>query len=103
MLDCYRNAVEIQSLWQAGGPVPDARKAALARTFDMTARAFFQYGLPEFDDAVSRFKAMSGRRFGYPEIAQHASRIAGRGVAISFVKFGAQVAQCFRSLRRGRS
>jgi glycosyltransferase involved in cell wall biosynthesis len=98
MLDCYRNGVEIQSLWQADGPLTEARKAALAGIFDMTARAFFQFGMPEFDDAVVRFKAMSDRRFGYPEIAHRVTQLVGRDVAVSAVAAAAQVARGVRSL-----
>lgn len=99
MLDCYRNGMEIQSLWQADGPLTPAHKAALAGIFDMTARAFFQFGMAEFDDAVVRFKEVSGRRFGYPEIAHRVSRLAGRDVALASVAMGAKLARGLRSLR----
>ncbi len=98
MLDVYRNATEIQSLWQADGSLTPARKTALAGIFDMTARTFFQLGLPEFDDAVARFKAVSGRRFGYPEVAQHVSRLAGRDLAVTALGFGTGLARGVRSL-----
>jgi glycosyltransferase involved in cell wall biosynthesis len=102
MLDCYHNGVEIQALWQADGPLTAPRKAALAGIFDMTARAFFQFGMPEFDDAVARFKVMSGRRFGYPEIAHRVTQLAGRDVAIAAVAAAARVARGVRSLFDGR-
>jgi glycosyltransferase involved in cell wall biosynthesis len=99
MLDVYRNGVEIQSLWQADGPLTPRRKAALAGIFDMTARAFFQFGMSEFDDAVMRFRAMSNRRFGYPEIAHRLSRLAGHDLAVATVAMGVRLARCFRSFR----
>jgi glycosyltransferase involved in cell wall biosynthesis len=102
MLDVYRNATEIQSLWEADGPLTPARKNALAGIFDMTARTFFQLGLPQFDDAVTRFKAVSGRRFGYPEVAQQVSRLAGREVAVTALGLGAELARGVRSLLDGK-
>ena len=98
MLDVYRNAIEIQSLWEADGPLTQARRTALAGIFDMTARTFFRFGMPEFDDTVARFKAVSGRRFGYPEIAYYVTRFAGRDIAVATIEFGAQLARCFRAL-----
>ena len=102
MLDVYRNAVEIQSLWQSDGPLTDTRKAALAGIFDMTARSFFKLGMPEFDDAVLRFKSVSGRRFGYPEVARRVTQLAGRDVAVAAVGTGAQLARGLRSLLAGK-
>jgi glycosyltransferase involved in cell wall biosynthesis len=102
MLDCYRNGIEIQSLWQADGPLTAARKAALAGIFDMTARVFFKFSMSEFDDAVTRFKAMSGRRFGYPEIAQQVTRFAGRDVATAALAAGQQVTRGLRSWLEGK-
>lgn len=99
MLDCYRNGMEIQSLWETEGALTPVRQAALAGIFDMTARAFFQFGMPEFDDAVLRFKAVSGRRFGYPEIAYRVSRLAGRDVALASLAMGAKLARGLRFLR----
>jgi glycosyltransferase involved in cell wall biosynthesis len=98
MLDCYHNAAEIQSLWQADGRLTPTRKAALASIFDMSARAFFQFDMPEFDDAVLRFKAMSKRRFGYPEIAHRVSRFSSRYVAVAVVTAAAQVVRGLRLL-----
>jgi glycosyltransferase involved in cell wall biosynthesis len=83
MLDVYRNAVEIQSLWEADGTLTPPRKRALAGIFDMTARSLFRFHMPEFDDAVNRLKAVSKRHFGYPEIAQRISRLAGHDVAVA--------------------
>lgn len=102
MLDVYRNATEIQSLWEADGPLTQPRKDALAGMFDMTARTLFQLGLPEFDDAVARFKAVSERRFGYPEVAQHVSRLAGRDVAVKALGMGVGLARGVRSLLDGK-
>jgi glycosyltransferase involved in cell wall biosynthesis len=102
MLDVYRNATEIQALWEADGPLTQARKDALAGIFDMTARTFFQLGLPEFDDAVVRFKVVSGRRFGYPEVALKVSRLAGRELAVTALGLGAGLVRGIRSLRDGK-
>jgi glycosyltransferase involved in cell wall biosynthesis len=102
MLDVYRNGIEIQSLWETDGPLTQARKTVLAGIFDMTARAFFQFGMPEFDDAVIRFKAVSERRFGYPEIADRITRFAGRDVAVAAVSVGAQITRVMRSLLDGK-
>ena len=102
MLDCYLNGMEIQSLWETDGALTPVRQAALAGIFDMTARAFFQFDMPEFDDAVLRFKAVSDRRFGYPEIAHRVSRLAGRDVAVATVAAAAQVARGVRSLFEGK-
>jgi len=102
MLDVYRNGIEIQSLWEADGPLTEKRAAALAGIFDMTARTFFQLGMPEFDDAVARLKAVSGRRFGYPEVAYRVSRLAGRDFAVAAVAVGEQVARGLRSLLEGK-
>jgi glycosyltransferase involved in cell wall biosynthesis len=102
MLDVYRNGIEIQALWQADGPLTLARRAALAGIFDMTARAFFSLDMPEFEDAVRHLKAVSGRRFGYPEIAARVTRLAGRDVAVAAVTAGARLARGLRSLRHGR-
>ena len=79
-----------------------ARKAALANIFDTTARTFFQLGMPEFDDAVVRFKAVSGRRFGYTEFAHRVTRLAGRDVAVAAIAAGAQVVRGLRSLLDGK-
>jgi glycosyltransferase involved in cell wall biosynthesis len=102
VLYVHRNAIEIQSLWKADGPLTEERKAALAGIFDMTARAFFRLGMPEFDDAVMRFKAVSRRRFGYPEVAHRVTRLAGRDVAVAAVAAGAHVARGLRSLLGGK-
>jgi len=99
MLDVYRNAIEIQSLWEEDGPLTDARRNALAGIFDMAARSFFQLGMAEFDDAVVRFKAVSGRRFGYPEVAHRVTQVAGRDIAVAAVTAGAQLARGLRALR----
>ncbi|HEX4410975.1 MAG TPA: glycosyltransferase [Xanthobacteraceae bacterium] len=96
--DVFRNGTELQALWEADGPLPQRRKDALAGIFDMTARNFFQLGLPEFDNAVARFKAVSERRFGYPEIAQHVSRLAGRKVALTALGAGVGLARGMKSL-----
>lgn len=101
-LDVYRNGIEIQSLWETDGPLTLQRKSALAGIFDMTAREFFRLGMPEFDDAVVRFKAVSARRFGYPEVAQHVSRLAGREVALAALAFGVELARGVRSLLDGK-
>jgi hypothetical protein len=101
ILDCYRNGMEIQSLWETAGPLTPARYALLAGIFDFTAREFFRLGMPEFDDAVVRFKAVSKRRFGYPEVAYHVNRLAGRGVAVATLALGEQLARGLRSLRDG--
>jgi glycosyltransferase involved in cell wall biosynthesis len=103
LLDVYRNAIEIQSLWESDGPLTNARNAALAGIFDMTARSFFRLGMTEFEDAVLRFRSLSGRRFGYPEIAYRISQVAGRGLAASAMAAGSHVARgllAFRSLRQ---
>jgi glycosyltransferase involved in cell wall biosynthesis len=102
MLDVHRNGIEIQSLWEADGALTAARKAALASIFDMTARAFFRLGMPEFDDAVVRFKALSGRRLGYPEVAHRITRLAGRDVAVAAIATGAQLLRGIRSLLNGK-
>ena len=102
VLDVHRNAIEIQSLWEADGPLREARKVALAGIFDMTARAFFRLGMPEFDEAVMRFKAVSRRRFGYPEVAHRVARLAGRDVAVTAVEVGVQVARGLRFLFEGK-
>ncbi|MFZ0426412.1 MAG: glycosyltransferase [Xanthobacteraceae bacterium] len=102
MLDVYRNGTEIQSLWEAEGPLTQARKDALAGIFDMTARTFFQLGLPQFDDAVLRFKTVSGRRFGYPEVAYKVGRLAGRDVAVTALGLGARLARGVRHLLDGK-
>jgi glycosyltransferase involved in cell wall biosynthesis len=99
MRDVFRNGTEIQTLWEADGPLPQRRRDALAGIFDMTARCFFQLNLPEFDEAVARFKAVSGRRFGYPEVAQHVTRLAGRNVALAALGMGAALSRGVRSLR----
>lgn len=102
MLDVHRNAIEIQSLWESDGPLTPTRKAALAGIFDTTARSFFKLGTPEFDDAVVRFKRVSGRRFGYPEVAHHVTQFAGRDIAVATVGMGAQLARGLRSLLAGK-
>jgi hypothetical protein len=51
---------------------------------------------------VARFKAMSGRRFGYPEVAQQVSRLAGREVALTALGLGVELARGVRSLLDGR-
>jgi glycosyltransferase involved in cell wall biosynthesis len=102
ILDVYRNGIEIQSLWETDGPLTQARKNALAGIFDHTARTLFRLSMPEFDEAVARFKAVSGRRFGYPEVAQHVSRVAGREVAVAALAFGVGLARGVRSLLDGK-
>jgi glycosyltransferase involved in cell wall biosynthesis len=102
MLDIHRNGIEIQSLWEGDGPLTPARKAALAGIFDMVARSFFRLGMPEFDDAVARFKAVSDRRIGYPEIAHSISRFAGRDVAVAVTAASAQVLRGLRTLFDGK-
>jgi glycosyltransferase involved in cell wall biosynthesis len=99
MLDVYRNAIEIHSIWQAAGTLTAPRKAALAGAFDMTARAFFRLGFPEFDDAVARLSALSGRRFTYPHVAHTITQLAGWSAAICAIEIGAQLARGLRSLR----
>lgn len=103
MLDVYRNGIEIQSLWESDGPLTPARKRALAGIFDMTARTFFRLDMVEFDDAVTRFRRMSGRRLGYPEVARCVSRLAGRDVAVGLLAVGAQLTRGLRSLVGGRA
>ena len=102
MLDIYRNGIEIQSLWEADGPLTEKRKTALAGMFDMTARTFFQLGMPEFDDAVARLRSITKRRFGYPEVAHHVSQIAGRDVAVAAVGLGARVMYGLRVILESR-
>jgi glycosyltransferase involved in cell wall biosynthesis len=103
ILDVYRNGIEIQSLWEADGPLSAARKAALFGIFDNAAREFLRFGMTEFDDAVMRLKAMSERRFGYPEVAHRISRLANRDVAVTAVALGARLVRSLRSLRDGKS
>jgi glycosyltransferase involved in cell wall biosynthesis len=102
MLDVHHNGIEIQSLWESDGPLTDTRKAALAGIFDTTARALFKLGMPEFDDAVAHFKAVSGRRFGYPEVAHRVTQLAGRDVAVAAVGMGTQFARGLRFLLAGK-
>ena len=97
-LDVHRNGIEIQSLWEADGPLSVAHKAALAGIFDCTARTFFQLGMPEFDDAVARFRAVSGRRIGYPEVAYYITQLAGRNVAVAAVTIALGLARAIRHL-----
>lgn len=102
LLDVHRNAIEIQSLWASDGPLTGARRAALAGIFDMTARSFFRLGMAEFDDAALRFKSLSDRRFGYPEVAHCISQVAGRAVAVSAMATGTRVARGLRAFRYSR-
>jgi glycosyltransferase involved in cell wall biosynthesis len=102
MRDIYRNGVEIQLLWEAEGPLTPKRKAALAGIFDMTARNFFQLGMPEFDDAVRRLNAVSGRRFAYPQVAHHMMQLAGRDAAVAAIAAAAPVVRGLRGLLGGR-
>lgn len=103
MLDVHRNAIEMQSLWTSDGPLSDARKAALAGIYDMTARSFFRLGMAEFEDAVLRLKSLSSRRYGYPEAAYRIAQFAGHGLAASAMIAGARVARGLRILRGLRS
>jgi glycosyltransferase involved in cell wall biosynthesis len=98
MLDVYRNATEIQSMWEADALLTEARKTALAGVFDMTARTFLQLGMPEFVDAVARLRSLSGRKFGYSQVAQIITRFAGRDVAIAAVDVSALLVRSVRSL-----
>lgn len=98
LLDVHRNAIEVQSLWAQDGVLNEARKAALAGIFDMAARSFFDLGMPEFEDAVLRSKSLSGRRFGYSEIAYRIAQVAGTKFAVSAMTAMTQVARGLRAL-----
>jgi glycosyltransferase involved in cell wall biosynthesis len=99
MLDCYRNGIEIQTLWETDGALTPVRQAALAGIFDMTARAFFQFGMPEFDDAVMRLRVVCERRWGYPEIAHHIEQLTGHNVATVTTGAAKRLARRLRALR----
>lgn len=103
VLDVYRNGIELQSLWEADGRLTLARKNALAGIFDMAARAFFRHDMAEFDDAVARFRQVSERRWGYPEVAHRISRLASPKFARSFVQLGAYVSRGLRRLAGANS
>jgi len=82
VLDIHRNACQIQALWEAQGGLTAPRRAALAGIFDHVARNLFLWGLPEFDDAVARLRALRpGSRWHYPEVAHALSRLLGAPLA----------------------
>jgi len=78
VLDVYRNACQIQALWDENGGLTAPRRQALGGIYDYVARSLFQWGLPEFDDAVTRLRAVQPRGPGhYPELAHLLSRLVG--------------------------
>ena len=85
ILDVHRNAIEIQSLWEADGPLSEERKSALAGIFDYTVRELFRFDLSEFEDAVARFKSLSPRRLGYVRAVHLLSSIMGRKLAFRLI------------------
>ena len=96
-LDVYRNGCEIQALWKSDGPLSAAREGALAGVFDYAARELFRFGRPEFEDAVTRFKSLSARRLGYPELAYNLSLIMGHTAACTVLNNAARI---WRPIRR---
>lgn len=98
-LDLYRNGSEIQALWESDGALSQARKTALAGIFDNAARELFHFSAPEFNDAVARYKRISPRRFGYPEMAYVLSRFLGHTVTVGLLATAAQLARPIRKAR----
>ena len=87
VMDVYRNACEIQALWEQDGALSAARRQALAGIFDYVSRSLFQWGAPEVDDAFARRRAL--RRPGewrYPEVAFALSRLVGAPAARQMMK-----------------
>ena len=78
VLDVYRNACQIQALWAENGGLTAPRRQALGGIYDYVARSLFQWGLPEFDDAIARLRAVQPRGpWHYPELAHLLSRLVG--------------------------
>lgn len=98
--DAFLNGCEIQSLWQADGPLGERQAQVLAGIFDYCARPLFRSGAPEFEDAVNRLSTLSRRRFGYPAVAMIVLRLAGPGLAPAVVDALARTLGCIRPLAK---
>lgn len=80
--DVYRNGCQIQALWEQRGGLTEPQRRALGGMYDYVSRSLFQWGLPEFDDAVARLRTVWPRgSWHYPEMASLLSRITGKPLA----------------------
>jgi glycosyltransferase involved in cell wall biosynthesis len=85
-IEIFNNAVEIRALWEADGPLDHEREAALAAIFDSAARNLFSLACSEFENAVQHLNTLTGRRFGYPEMAYYLRRLFGQRAAYNVMR-----------------
>lgn len=88
----YRNGCAIQEMWELDGELPLRRRQALAWIFRGAAFECLKLDLPEFDDAIARYRSLSGQRRDFLAIAGLMSPVIGRRNALALLN-GASAAR----------
>jgi glycosyltransferase involved in cell wall biosynthesis len=83
VLDCFRNACQVEDRWRAGGGLDADQQAALAACYDYTARTLLQADYPAFQQNLARlYRVQPGFRPTYPKLGGLAAQWIGpRGAA----------------------
>ena len=80
--DVYRNACEIQSIWERRGSGTARHRAALATAFDFVCRQTFEADAELFRLSIGRLYGVSpGFQFSWPKIASASRRLLGHAAA----------------------
>jgi glycosyltransferase involved in cell wall biosynthesis len=96
IVDCARNASEIETIWRGQGALVPSRVDALARMWAHVVTAALLNGLDEFDEARARYNGLTVRRSLF-EAGFLLRRMVGASTAASVLRAGLQSK---RTLRR---
>jgi glycosyltransferase involved in cell wall biosynthesis len=76
--DCIANAIDIQAIWKADGPLTEVRRKALIKIWEYLATSTFRNNQPEFREVVRRLQVVSGRSHLDMQMRMVLSSIAGK-------------------------
>ena len=78
VLDVFRNACDLQRIFEARGGISAEQRHALAEIYDYVARSLFFQDKTSFDECVVRLKQVApGVRLTWPRVAAGASAMLG--------------------------
>ena len=85
--DVFRNACDIQSIWESRGPLSPPQRSALADAFDYVCRQLFAADATLFDDSLGRLYTLRpGFEPSWPKIAGVAGKVLGRSGAATVMR-----------------
>jgi glycosyltransferase involved in cell wall biosynthesis len=78
VLDVFRNACDLQTIFESRGEVRHEQRRALAQIYDYAARSLFFYDRSAFRDCMARLYEVEPEfRLSWPKVARLASSVIG--------------------------